>query len=251
MCLCGEISFVISRLTSLLLGSCDGSLLDSGTASPPCHLSSPSGPLPSPWRGWHQLHCYGLHEGCCCNAMMNIYLLLNSVTNVAPQCCPHTGGADDVHWQLDGRLGRGGEWPSQEDCPQRTQSRGKDIWELLTTFSLLPSFFFCGKDTYLNDVTVENFLTPRERVQPTWCSGSCFPPPSSPCGSATPPPPPWWSLCFATLINNYTYHRCRLFKQSSLNWHLTGFRISFSNIRDNPRTKSCSRFWKHDRILFL
>ena len=59
--------------------------------------------------------------------------------------------------------------------------------------------FFCGKDTYLNDVTVENFLTPRERVQPTWCSGSCFPPPSSPCGSATPPPLPWWSLCFVTL----------------------------------------------------
>ena len=60
-------------------------------------------------------------------ATMNIYLLLNSVTNVAPQCCPHTGGADDVHWQLDGRLGRGGEWPSQEDCPQRAQPRGKDI----------------------------------------------------------------------------------------------------------------------------
>ena len=60
-------------------------------------------------------------------ASMNIYLLLNSVTNVAPQCCPHTGCADDVHWQLDGRLGRGGEWPSQEDCPQCTQPRGKDI----------------------------------------------------------------------------------------------------------------------------
>ena len=74
-------------------------------------------------------------------ATMNIYLLLNSVTNVAPQCCPHTGGADDVHWQLDGRLGRGGEWPSQEDCPQRAQSRGKDIRKLLTTFILLPSFF--------------------------------------------------------------------------------------------------------------
>ena len=111
--------------------------------------------------------------------------------------------------------------------------------------------FFCGKDTYLNDVTVENFLTSRERVQPTWCSGSCFPPPSSPCGSATPPPLPWWSLCFATLRNIHTYHRCRLFKQSSLNWHLTGFRIRFSNIRDNPRTKSCYRFWKHEHILFL
>ena len=60
-------------------------------------------------------------------ATMNIYLLLNSVTNVAPQCCPHTGGADDVHWKLDGRLGRGGERPSQEDCPQRAQPRGKDI----------------------------------------------------------------------------------------------------------------------------
>ena len=59
--------------------------------------------------------------------MMNIYLLLNSVTNVATQCCPHTGGADDVHRKLDGRLGRGGEWPSQEDCPQRTQSRGEKI----------------------------------------------------------------------------------------------------------------------------
>ena len=60
-------------------------------------------------------------------ATMNIYLLLNSGTIGAPQCCPHTGGADDVHRKLDGRLGCGGERPSQEDCPQRTQSRGKDI----------------------------------------------------------------------------------------------------------------------------
>ena len=54
---------------------------------------------------------------------------------------------------------------------------------------------------------------------------------------------------FCNFENIHTYHRCRLFKQSSLNWHLTGFRTSLSHIHENLGTKSFSRFWKHEHLV--